>query len=155
MEKQMSDNVVSIASRRDKHFLKKMTKEQRQEWMRKILKRMADAWQVEGKKGIAEIVGCHPKMPGNWIKDGSVPLSVIYTCHLDTGVSLDWLYNGVLSDIKDTEQTRKVITETVRTVFMLGVRTHLIEEKNTGGLNALTETLTDDFIKLFEQKHKL
>jgi hypothetical protein len=61
-----------------------------------IAGRMRAAWGVEKNGELARFIGGHKKMMGNWINAGAIPREVFYTGHLQTGCSLDWLYNSKL-----------------------------------------------------------
>jgi hypothetical protein len=135
--------------RRDKDFLNKMTTKERQQWAKQIVHRMMKAWQISDKKAIADVLGCHPKIPGNWIQNGNVPWHVIYTCHLDTGVSLDWLYNAKLPTTEITPEMHEQLLKMAEEVLSLGVRMNLVKEANANGFEALSQSMVADLLKKF------
>lgn len=133
--------------RRDKDFLKKMSVEEKRTWARGIVHRLMKAWQVKEMKDIADHVGGHLRMPSAWIQKGFVPWEVIYTCHLDTGCSLDWLYNGNFPVFKRTEGLGKAIKSITKEVLTTsGSRLNIIKEVQTQGFNVVSNSITSALV---------
>ena len=55
-------------TKRDSDFLATMTDEQRQQWIKDIVHRMMQAWDVPSKIALAAKLGLNPKAPSNWIQ---------------------------------------------------------------------------------------
>ncbi len=140
----MARLIGSFSARRDKDFINDMTQEQRQQWAKEIMGRMMKAWGLKEQKEVAEKVNCHYKMPANWVQTFSIPWSVIYTCHLDTGRSLDWLYNGEISTNMSTPDIQSALIDATKVTLKKAIYMNLIDETSRNGLNILTKRLVQD-----------
>jgi hypothetical protein len=132
--------------RRDKQYLKNMTLPQKRAWTTAIITRMMEAWGFTDKKEIANTLICHDNMPSNWINTGKVPFDVVFTCHLDTGSPLYWLYHCTTPALTQIPTLSDELEEAAYQCLLLGKRTHLISEKNPNGFDAMAKTIVADYI---------
>jgi hypothetical protein len=139
-----------------KDFLKNMSDEQRQRWMRDIVNRMMKAWGVTEQKGLAEILGIHGNTPSNWIQKKAVPWTVIYTCHKMTGVSLDWLYDGEKTRIEVTPVLRKSFESKAVELMTYSEDMGLIRKLKPDGYDFVATGLSNVFINIIQppEPHK-
>jgi hypothetical protein len=98
-------------------FLNNLTDSQRQKWAKLQVNRMMQAWQVEDHSGLAAKFGAHERTPSNWIQNRAVPWTAIYTCHEQTGRTLDWLYNGKEADKVISVSQRRAFEKSVSNVL--------------------------------------
>ena len=141
------DEVVE-SGRRDSEFFNGMTLEQKQQWAKDIIKRMMQATGVYEKKGLAQMIGCHQNMPSNWLQKGSVPWKVVYLCHRETGVSLDWLYNGVEPAVVVSPQLKRQLKNAVTELLELAQREKLIAQLGEDNFETLAIQTTKEMIAL-------
>ncbi len=139
---------VLEAGRRDSEFFNGMTLGQKQQWAKDIIKRMMQASGVYEKKGLAKIIGCHQNMPSNWLQKGSVPWKVVYICHRETGVSLDWLYNGVEPAVVISSEVKRKLKNTVTQLLVLAERENLIAQSDKDSFETIAIQTTKEMIEL-------
>ena len=138
--------------RRDAELFEKMTVEQRKNWAKQIVHRMMCAYNVSEKKGLAELIGCHQNMPSNWIQQGSVPWKVIYHCHVETGATLDWLYDGKEASVKITKHLRYKLESIALEVMHLADRLDQIEQTGDDGFKLASKNIAAYMIAILSPK---
>ncbi len=146
----MARTIGSFSARRDKDFINDMTQEQQQQWAKEIMQRMMKAWGLKEQREIAKMVNCHHKMPANWIQSFSIPWSVIYTCHLDTGRSLDWLYNGKIATDMSTEDVQHNFIESAKVTIDAAIHMDIISKNTPHAVSLLAKRLIKDLKKLLQ-----
>lgn len=134
-----------------KDFLNEMTEEQRQQWARDIVNRMMAAWQVTEHKALAQRLGLHGNTPSNWIQKKSVPWTAIYTCHKETGTSLDWLYNGVTPQFEVTQPMLSAFATKAGILFKTSEQMELIAETQENGYKAVITGMQACFVEVIQQ----
>jgi hypothetical protein len=139
---------VVEAGRRDSEFFNGMTLEQKQQWAKDIIKRMMQATGVYEKKGLAQMIGCHQNMPSNWLQKGSVPWKVVYLCHRETGVSLDWLYNGVEPAVVISPEVQRKLKNAVTELLEMAEREKLITQLSDDNFEAIAIQTSKEMIEL-------
>ena len=108
------------------------------------------AWGIEEMQQISQFIGGHARMPSAWVQKGFVPWEVIYTCHLDTGCSLDWLYNGKLPIVENTEDLNKRIQRITRDMlFLSSNRLNIIKETQGNGFNSVANSIAAEITQEF------
>jgi transcriptional regulator with XRE-family HTH domain len=63
-----------------------------------VVDRLLSAYGISTQKELAQILDISPNNISGWRERRSVPGYTIIKCVLDTGVDLEWLLNGKLSD---------------------------------------------------------
>jgi hypothetical protein len=139
---------VLEAGRRDSEFFNSLTLDQKQQWAKDIIKRMMQATGVYEKKGLAQVIGCHQNMPSNWLQKGSVPWKVVYMCHRETGVSLDWLYNGVEPAVVISSEVARKLKNTVTQLLELAEREKLIAQLSDDNFETIARQTIKEMIEL-------
>jgi hypothetical protein len=129
-----------------KDFLKNMTFEQRQQWARDIVNRMMSAWNVDEHKILAEVLGMHPQTPSNWIQKKAVPWTVIYTCHKETGRSLDWLFDGEEPRTEITAAKVKSFEKSAIELMTYSEKMRLVQQVKADGFDTMAQGLASCFI---------
>ena len=137
--------------RRDKDFLKAMTLVQRREWAKKIIVRMMLAWDVKEMQHLSRFIGGHVRMPSNWITKGGIPWEVIYTCHLQTGCSIDWLYNGNVCAISATPELKADYQKKVSDLIGTLCRSDEFSADTKDKLQQAVELISNEAIAFFAQ----
>ena len=137
-----------MGKRRDAEFFEKMTIEQRKNWAKQIVNRMMSVYHVSEKKGLAALIGCHQNMPSNWIQLGSVPWKVIYHCHVETGASLDWLYDGKEPPVEITKKLRYKLESIALEVMDIAARLDRIEQTGDDGFKLTSKKIAAHFIDI-------
>jgi hypothetical protein len=62
-----------------------------------LVKRLIKAYQLKDITALSKALGYKVRTIKGWLKNGKVPLAVVFRCHDGTGVSLDWLTQDVQS----------------------------------------------------------
>ncbi len=75
-------------------YIEAMSNEQRQQWIRDMVRRLVIALQLKDRKTLSLSLGLHPNTVSNWSQKGTIPWETVYNCHQATGRSLDWLITG-------------------------------------------------------------
>ena len=132
--------------RRDKAFLDQMTIVQKRDWAKAIAGRMREAWGVKKNRELAQFIGGHKRMMGNWINAGAIPWEVLYTCHLQTGRSLDWLYNGKLPLIEATPQAITKLESLIQDVLHVCERVEFILKGKPNGVKDAAHTIAKEVL---------
>ncbi len=84
-------------SRPEEHYIRSMDDEAQKEWVRSIVDRMCDAYNITGKdlKGqLANRLGLHQSTVKSWVYNKRIPFHAMVTCRQDVNCSLDWLLTG-------------------------------------------------------------
>lgn len=137
-----------------KAFLRSMTTEERHRWVKDIVDRMLQAWQLCERKALAQKLGFHDNTVGNWISKGVVPWESIYTCHIETGRSLNWLFKGEEDEITLTTDTLVQIRTALESIMVMGEKMNLISQNEDNGHKLMAKTLTDEVVELLNPKKK-
>lgn len=140
--------------RRDKDFLKAMTLVERRDWAKRIIVRLMLAWGVNEMQSLCKYIGGHIRMPSNWITKGVIPWEVVYTCHLQTGRSLDWLYNGNQCAITATPELEAEYREKVKTLVKAFVRTKIFNANSETQEQQVIALITTEAIEFFAEIQK-
>lgn len=140
--------------RKDKDFLKNMTLVEKRDWAKRIVVRLMLAWDVKEMQDLSQFIGGHIRMPSNWITKGAIPWEVIYTCHLQTGRSLDWLYNGNQCAIAATPELKGEYREKVSTLVKAFTRTRVFQAETNAKEQEVIDLITSEAIEFFAEIQK-
>ena len=140
--------------RKDKDFLKAMPLNEKREWAKRIVVRLMLAWDVKEMQDLSKFIGGHLRMPSNWITKGVIPWEVIYTCHLQTGRSLDWLYNGNQCAITSTPELKAEYREKVTTLVKALARTKIFLTDNGVKEQEVIDLITSEAMEFFTEIQK-
>lgn len=115
-------------------------------WVKSIVRRMMVAYNIEDHAALALKCGVHVKTPSNWIQRKQVPWPNVYSCHQQTGKSLDWLINGVAPQSAPTaSQCQKFASEANMLINSLAIM-GFISELRPNSYDALEKGLTKCFV---------
>lgn len=152
----MAVKIGTSLPRKDKDFLNKMTLAERRQWAKRIVVRLILAWNVKEIQDLSQYIGGHIRMPSNWITKGVIPWEVVYTCHLQTGRSLDWLYNGNQCVVTATPELESEYKERVSSLVKALHRTGMLNTDNVLKEQEIVELISREAIDFFtEKKQKL
>lgn len=140
--------------RKDKDFLKSMTLVERRDWAKRIIVRLMLAWGVKEMQDLSKFIGGHIRMPSNWITKGVIPWEVVYTCHLQTGRSLDWLYNGNQCAIEATPELEAEYRDKVLTLVKAFARTKIFQTDSDIKEKEVIDLITREAIEFFAEIQK-
>jgi hypothetical protein len=115
---------------------------------------MMKVWKLDEMQDISTIIGGHSRTASNWVQTGAVPFDAIYTCHMQTNASLDWLYHGKspTTTLPDGSMLR-IQEKAVKLLYSLELgglitagdganTTHAFK----GVANAVTKTIVDEIL---------
>jgi hypothetical protein len=131
-----------------KHYLKNMTDEDRRKWAKQIVKRMMSAWQVADQKSLAAKLELNEKAPTNWIQKRSVPWHAVYSCHIETGKSLDWLYNGKLQAIEWTASMQRAFEKDTARLLDSSETMNMLKVLDEGANKFFVTGMVKSFLKI-------
>lgn len=126
-----------------------MTIEEKRAWAKDIVLRMMRAWGVEEMQDLSRFIGGHLRMPSNWISKGVIPWEVVYTCHLETGASLDWLYNGKVPVVEATEQIEQTFRQKMVSLLAASERMGFIRKDKSTGFIELAGNIAKEAVAFF------
>jgi hypothetical protein len=132
-------NVDESNNTGDNNFLTDMTDDEHKNWLTGVVGRMITAWQLENKKSLATKLGIHEKTPSNWIQRRITPYEFIFSCHIETGRSLHWLYFGEDDAVK--------ITPTMHRSFIIDTTALLQSAETMEMLKILDDSACSFFVK--------
>ncbi len=134
-----------------KHGIKfeKYPIEQRKIIVRDIIKRMGLAYEVNNKEALAQTLNVAVGTLRNWGVHGYIPMSSVLQCHMETGMSLDWLVHTVeptrLNQPTDLEVAE--LAAIIHRDIAYSVSYGLISVKNEKELNILIDKLPIELCK--------
>ena len=131
-----------------------MTLNEKREWAKRIVVRLMLAWDVKEMQDLSKFIGGHLRMPSNWITKGVIPWEVIYTCHLQTGRSLDWLYNGNQCAITATPELEAEYRHKVATLIKAIALTKNFLSDNGAKEQELIDLITSEAMEFFTEIQK-
>jgi hypothetical protein len=131
-----------------KHYLTTMSDDDRRQWAKQIVKRMMIAWQVDGQKSLAEKLELNEKAPTNWIQKRSVPWHAVYSCHVATGKSLDWLYNGKLPVIEMTSAMARAFEKDTKNLLGSSETMGMLKVLDEGASKFFVTGMIKNFLKI-------
>jgi hypothetical protein len=144
-------NSDSIDNTGGSNFLKDMSDEERRKWAKQIVRRMMDAWQVPDQKSLAAKLDLNEKAPTNWIQKRSVPWNAVYTCHAETGKSLDWLYNGKTQAIEITSAMQGALEKNTATLLESSETMNMLKVLDEGATKFFVTGMVKSFLKIINK----
>jgi hypothetical protein len=136
-----------------KYHLKNMSDEEKHDWAKQIVKRMMIAWEVSDQKSLAAKLELNEKAPTNWIQKRSVPWNAVYTCHAETGRSLDWLYNGKQQTIEMTTTAYRQLEKDTENLLENSETMDMITVLDEGANKFFITGMIKNFLKLVNSKN--
>ena len=119
-------------------------------YVKSIFKRVSKAYKVDNIKELAVIFGCTFGALKNNQSAGRVPLTHLHQCHLETGVSMDWLLTGKMANIVFTPKTLEQLRSSLHREILTAASFGLLNEGRQDGLLALTGGLTESILNLMD-----
>ena len=131
-----------------------MSLNEKREWAKRIVVRLMLAWDVKEMQDLSKFIGGHLRMPSNWITKGVIPWEVIYTCHLQTGRSLDWLYNGNQCAITATPELKAEYRQKVSSLVKALARTKIFLSDDESKEQEMIDLITSEAMEFFTEIQK-
>lgn len=103
------------SARPEEHYIRKMDEESQKEWIKDIIDRMCEAYELEGR----DVKGQLTKRLGltsvstvkSWIYNRRIPFHAMVTCQQDVKCSLDWLLTGKLPTLDISKEARQAVKD--------------------------------------------
>jgi hypothetical protein len=121
--------------------------EERRQFVRLITQRMLQAYKFDDSRELAVAFNCTHGAIKNWRSAGRVPLDSMFQCHLETGVSMDWiLYGENPKEVYTPSQVKKLVSH-IDKELEVGIRYKLIESIRDDGLRILSDGMSEGLLK--------
>lgn len=92
-------------------IIKDMSPEDKRRWIKMINTRMMLAWDFRDFKALARHLSLNDKAPTNWIQKLTIPWPAIYTCHIQTGKTIEWILHGSNVTFTPDEGTKSALKQ--------------------------------------------
>lgn len=135
-----------IDSRPEEHYIRKMDEESQKDWIKEIIGRMCEAYELEGR----DVKGQLTKRLGltsvstikSWVYNRRIPFHAMVTCQLDVKCSLDWLLTGKLPNLDISKEARQAVKENLTEHLHNAHRYSLVSTSQ--GIDVASERMLDD-----------
>jgi hypothetical protein len=126
--------------------------EQRRKTVRQIIARMLMAYGFKETKALASQFNCTYGAIKNWGSNGRLPTDPMFTCHMQTGASLDWLMNGKSAPLEFSQQMVDKFTSHIKDELTTAARYQLVNFERPENIKAISSGLSESIMTLLDIK---